>query len=146
MLRVVVICVCFLVIAPYGINAVSDEQKIKIREQLDRAGFECFKDHKITEDDIKKLKANKPATGENVPCFIACVMKKTGVMNDQGVIRKEPVLELAKKVLANDKDIKKLQDYIHSCSHVNEEAVGDGVKGCERAKLAYNCLIENSLE
>lgn len=33
--------------------------------------------------------------------------------------------------------------YLRSYVSVNDEEVSDGEKGCERAKLAYNCFIEN---
>ncbi|CAH2041495.1 unnamed protein product, partial [Iphiclides podalirius] len=67
-------------------------------------------------------------------------------MNEKGMLEKETVLERAKKIFDDEEELKLLGDYLHSCSHINEEAVSDGEEGCERASLAYKCLTENALQ
>lgn len=60
---------------------MTDEQKAKVHEHFEMTGIECMKDYPITEDDIENLRAKKMPTGDNVPCFLACAMKKVGVVS-----------------------------------------------------------------
>lgn len=57
------------------------EQKAMIHEHFEELGMECLKDNVITEQDIDDLRAKNVPTGEKVPCFLACVMKKVGVVS-----------------------------------------------------------------
>ncbi|KOB64416.1 Odorant binding protein, partial [Operophtera brumata] len=104
----------------------------------------CIKDNLITGEDIANLRAKKVPTGPNSGCFLACVMRQIGIMDDAGLIQKETALELAKSVFDDDEEIKVIADYLHSCSHVNTEAVSDGEKGCERALIAFKCMRDNA--
>lgn len=61
-------------------QAMTEDQKAKIREHFMTVGMECMKDNPITEDDVKSLHSRQLPTGENVPCFLACVMKNVGVV------------------------------------------------------------------
>ncbi|XP_045452229.1 general odorant-binding protein 56a-like [Melitaea cinxia] len=123
--------------------AVTD-QKAMIHQHFEQLGIECIKDHSITEDDINNLRTKKIPSGENAPCFLACMFKKLGLLDDGGLLQKENALELAKKVFNDDEELKLIEDYLHSCSHINSESVSDGNKGCERSMLAYKCMIENA--
>ncbi|XP_038212800.1 uncharacterized protein LOC119833002 [Zerene cesonia] len=120
------------------------DQKAMIHSHFEKVGTECMKDNMISTDDISSLRAKKLPSGENVPCFLACVLKKTGTMDDKGMLQKETALELAKKVFNDDEELQLIADYLHSCSHINSEAVSDGEKGCERAMLSYKCMTENA--
>ncbi|XP_052742318.1 uncharacterized protein LOC112054386 [Bicyclus anynana] len=126
------------------ISAMTPEQKSIIHKHFEELGMECIKDFEITENDINDLRAKTLPTGENAPCFLACIMKKVGVIDDAGMLQKETVLELAKKVFNDDEELNIIHDYLHSCARVNSEPVGDGAKGCERAMKAYKCMIENA--
>nr|WDE18886.1 odorant binding protein 13 [Antheraea pernyi] len=142
----VAVFTCFLLMAtiPHFMSAMNAEQKAKIHEHFETIGLNCIKDHVITEDDITNLRAHKVPTGPNAPCFLACIMKDVGLMNDEGMLQKEPALELAKTFFDDAEELKNIEDYLHSCAHVNEEAVGDGEKGCERALLSLKCMTENA--
>ncbi|CAH2090296.1 unnamed protein product [Euphydryas editha] len=120
------------------------DQKAMIHKHFEELGIDCIKDHSITEDDINNLRAKKIPTGENAPCFLACMFKKLGLLDDAGLLQKETALELAKKVFNDNEELKLIEDYLHSCSHINSESVSDGNKGCERSMLAYKCMIENA--
>ncbi|XP_053608369.1 uncharacterized protein LOC128674082 isoform X2 [Plodia interpunctella] len=123
---------------------MTDEQKAMIHSHFEKMGIECIKDNTISEEDIKNLRSKQVPTGENAPCFLACVMRKTGMMDDKGMVEKETALELAKKVFNDEDELKMIGDYLHSCSHVNTEAVSDGEKGCERAIMSFKCMLENA--
>nr|ALT31643.1 odorant-binding protein 13 [Cnaphalocrocis medinalis] len=145
MYRAVTLCgLFFMALTPYFANAMSEEQKARIREHFETIGMQCITDNPITEQDINDLRGKKPPSGAGAPCFLACVMRNIGVMDDAGMLQKESVLELAKKVFEDEEELKIIADYLHSCSSVNSASVGDGAKGCERAMLAYTCMIENA--
>nr|ALS03862.1 odorant-binding protein 14 [Ectropis obliqua] len=137
------ICVC-AALTPYLASAMTAEQKQKIHEHFETIGMKCMKDHHITEADITDLRAKKVPSGPEAPCFLACVMKDIGVMDGNGLIQKETALELAKKVFEDAEELKMIEDYLHSCAHVNTEPVSDGDKGCDRAIIAMKCMIENA--
>ncbi|XP_072931924.1 general odorant-binding protein 19d-like isoform X2 [Epargyreus clarus] len=137
-------CLYFLAVTPLLTYAMTDEQKTKIHEEFQALGLECMKDHVLTEDDIKNLQAHKIATGENVPCFLACMMKKAGIIDDKGMLQNDQALEQAQKFFDKEEELEKVKDYLHSCSHVNSEPVTDGEKGCDRAFLSYKCMMENA--
>ncbi|XP_060804318.1 uncharacterized protein LOC106135657 [Amyelois transitella] len=123
---------------------MTPEQRALIHNHFEQLGMECIKDYTITEDDIKSLRDKQVPTGPNAPCFLACVMKKAGIMDDKGMIQKENTLELAKKVFNDDEEIKLIGDYLHSCASVNTDAVSDGDKGCERALKGFKCMVDNA--
>ncbi|XP_022826720.1 uncharacterized protein LOC111356549 [Spodoptera litura] len=142
---VFVCCLCFCALTPYLASAMTAEQKALIHEHFETIGKSCNKDsNMITADDIANLRAKKIPTGPNAPCFLACMMKQIGVMDDNGMVQKETALEMAKAVFDDPEELKAIEDYLHSCSHINTESVSDGAAGCERAMLAYKCMTENA--
>uniref|UniRef100_A0A0K8TUB6 Odorant Binding Protein n=1 Tax=Epiphyas postvittana TaxID=65032 RepID=A0A0K8TUB6_EPIPO len=128
------------------LEAISDEKKAIIRQHFEQLGMECMKDNPITSDDIASLRAKKVPSGPNAPCFLACVLKKSGVMDESGMLQKENILEKARKVFDDEDELKSIEGYLHSCSHINSEAVSDGEKGCERAVLSIKCMIDNAAQ
>lgn len=62
---------------------MTDAQKAKIHEHFVVVGMECMKHTPITEDDMKSLKNKQMPTGDNAPCFIACVMKNIGMVRSK---------------------------------------------------------------
>ncbi|CAK1582863.1 unnamed protein product [Parnassius mnemosyne] len=137
-------CLYYLNVIPFEAYAMTVEQKAQIHEHFEKIGIECIKDNTITEEDINNLRAHKIASGPNVPCFLACMLKEVGIMDDKGMLEKETALEHAKKIFNDAEELKLMEDYLHSCAHINGESVSDGEKGCERASSAYKCMIENA--
>nr|WHU27529.1 odorant binding protein 9 [Heliconius charithonia] len=135
---------CTFFIHSFGVLAITDEQKAMIHSHFEMLGKECIKDNHISADDIKNLRAKTIPSGENAPCFLACMFRKLGIMDDAGLLQKETVLDLAKKVFNDEDELKLIEDYLHSCSHINTESVSDGDKGCDRSMMAYKCMIENA--
>nr|AVZ44706.1 odorant binding protein 7 [Grapholita molesta] len=127
-------------------KAMTEDQKNIIKQHFHEIGMKCIKDNPITAEDISMLKDKKLATGPNVPCFLACMLKEVGVMDNNGMLSKESALELAKKVFNDAEELKAIENYLHSCSHVNTESVSDGDKGCERAMLSHKCMLENAAQ
>ncbi|PZC74749.1 hypothetical protein B5X24_HaOG200807 [Helicoverpa armigera] len=138
-------CVFFFAITPYLASAMTAEQRAQIHAHFETVGMECNKgSNMITADDIASLRARKIPAGPNAPCFLACLLKHIGIMDDSGLLQKETALEMAKSVFQDPEELKQIEDYLHSCSGVNSEAVSDGAAGCERAMLAYKCMTENA--
>lgn len=59
---------------------MTQEQKNLIKEHFEMMGVQCISDNPITEEDINDLRSRKTPTGDGAPCFLACVMKKIGVV------------------------------------------------------------------
>ncbi|CAB3244398.1 unnamed protein product [Arctia plantaginis] len=106
----------------------------------------CMKEYALTEDDINKLKDLALPTGANSPCYMACVMKQFGVMDDSGMVRANIDAEKAKPLVKDPEGLNKLDGYLETCSYVNNESVSDGEKGCDRAVLFYKCMMENDIK
>ncbi|XP_049874874.1 general odorant-binding protein 19d-like [Pectinophora gossypiella] len=143
---VLLCCIYFAALTPYLAYAMTDEQRAKIHAHFEEMGMACMSEAPITPEDIAAFKARKMATGPNAPCFVACVMRKCGVMDDAGMVHQEKALDRAKEVFEDAEEIKNIENYLHSCNHVNSAAVGDGDKGCERAVLALKCMHENAAQ
>lgn len=62
---------------------MTEEQKAMIHEQFAKLAMVCMEEHTVTEDDISNLTARKPASGPNVPCFLACIFKAHGVVSNK---------------------------------------------------------------
>nr|QHI42042.1 odorant-binding protein 13 [Glyphodes caesalis] len=134
----------FMALTPYFVNAMTEDQKTKIKQHFESIGMECISDNPLTEADIANLRSKKEPAGPNGPCFLACVMKHIGVLDDAGMLQKESMLELARTIFQDEEELQLIADYLHSCAPVNSAAVSDGAKGCERAMLAFKCMNENA--
>ncbi|XP_061718355.1 general odorant-binding protein 69a-like [Cydia pomonella] len=126
--------------------AMTEDQRNIIHQHFHEMGMKCIKDNPVSAEDIALLKAKQKPTGPNAPCFLACVLRSSGIMDSQGMLQKETMLEMAKSVFNDPEELKSIEDYLHSCSHVNTEAVSDGEKGCERAMLAHQCMVDNAAQ
>nr|BAI44701.1 odorant binding protein [Bombyx mori] len=139
MLRVVVICVCFLVIAPYGINASSLDDLKTVYENVIK---ECVGDYPITAADLELIKARQ-IPNDDIKCVFACAYKKTGMMTEEGMLSVEGIKDMSQKYLSdNPEQLRKSKEFAEACSSVNDQQVSDGTKGCERAALIFKCSTE----
>ncbi|XP_047028267.1 general odorant-binding protein 69a-like isoform X2 [Helicoverpa zea] len=123
--------------------AISDDLKSQIQTKFLTVGAECLKDHPISIDDVASFKSKVFPEGENAGCFTACIFNKLGLIDDEGKLSHLTALENAKKVFEDEEEIKNIEAFLTTCAAVNDEEVSDGEKGCDRAKLAYNCFIKN---
>uniref|UniRef100_A0A2A4K909 Odorant binding protein n=1 Tax=Heliothis virescens TaxID=7102 RepID=A0A2A4K909_HELVI len=123
--------------------AISDELKSQIQTKFLTVGAECLKEHPISIDDVASFKSKVFPEGENASCFTACIFTKLGLIDDEGKLSHETALENVKKVFEDEEEIKSIEAFLNTCAAVNDEEVSDEEKGCDRAKLAYNCFIKN---
>ncbi|XP_026730650.1 general odorant-binding protein 28a-like isoform X1 [Trichoplusia ni] len=89
----------------------------QIHAHFEAVGKICVKDNPIGAKDIESLRARQKPSGENAPCFLACLMKNIGFMDANGMLQKESALELAKNIFPDPDELKMVEDYLHSCSH-----------------------------
>nr|QIJ45747.1 odorant binding protein [Glyphodes pyloalis] len=107
----------------------------------------CAEEFPPTASEIEMLKDKKLGESENVKCMFACTYKKTGMMNEKGELSMEGIADLGKKYYADDPEkTKQILKYAEACKSVNDQAVSDGEKGCERAALLFKCTIEKAAE
>ncbi|XP_047997846.1 general odorant-binding protein 19d-like [Leguminivora glycinivorella] len=142
----VFICSLYVLVLTSYSMAMTEEQKNIIKQHFHEMGAKCIGEHQISEEDITTLKNKGVPTGPNAPCFLACVLKSSGIMDNSGMLQKETMLEMAKSVFNDPEELAQIEKYLHSCSHINGEAVSDGDKGCERAVLAHKCMLTNAAQ
>ncbi|CAH0400018.1 unnamed protein product [Chilo suppressalis] len=144
----------FLALTPYLARAATEEQKAKIKEELEKLGAECMADFPITEDDINDFKSKKIPAGDGVPCFVACMMKKMGV-----AINNEQIAEIQAKFIEVGETCVKdhplseedIQNFKQRKFPAGENApcftalndLTDDEKACERAKALFSCFTDN---
>jgi hypothetical protein len=62
---------------------MTEEQKKHIEAHFEQLALECMADFPITESDIAELKSKNPSpSGEAIPCFLACIFKKAGMVRN----------------------------------------------------------------
>ncbi|XP_072932034.1 general odorant-binding protein 28a-like [Epargyreus clarus] len=137
--RSFVLC-AVLAIGLTSVNGLSDEEKGAIKALVLPFLAECGKDYGVTEEEIKAAKEAGTLKDLN-PCLISCVFKKVGIFDSKGQFDEEKATELTTKFLNDGEEQKKALEVIHTCSSVNEQAVNDGDKGCERATLMIECYM-----
>ncbi|CAH0726968.1 unnamed protein product, partial [Brenthis ino] len=123
-----------------SIKAISEEERNKIHAGMLPHVLECSKEFGITEDEIKEAKESDKLGSVN-PCLMGCVFKKINLINDKGLFDADKAQELTQKFIASEDDQQKTTDVIKTCLSVNEKDVSDGEKGCDRAKLLFDCLL-----
>ncbi|XP_045773901.1 uncharacterized protein LOC123873215 [Maniola jurtina] len=121
-------------------GALTDEDRSKIHAAIIPFIAECTKEYGVTEDVIKEAKESG-RLGNIDPCLMACVFQKTKLIDEKGLFDSDKAAELVQKYISSEEDQKKMVDIIGKCKSVNDAEVSDGEKGCERAKLIYECSI-----
>ncbi|RVE46996.1 hypothetical protein evm_008380 [Chilo suppressalis] len=145
MLKFELICFITVVCARYvKSGSPVDELKSTIQSKLLSTGIDCIKEYPLSLSDIKAFKEKRIPNNKDAKCFAACLFKKIGIMDDMGKLNAEKAKESAKQAFKNEEHTKKTEDIINSCAEVNEQTTSDGNKGCERAKLAFECLKKNA--
>ncbi|XP_050550078.1 uncharacterized protein LOC118267986 [Spodoptera frugiperda] len=113
-----------------------------LRESLRPVIVACSKEHGVTDEEIQAAKeAGSPASIK--PCFIACVFKKAGFLDDQGQIDIETGLKNLKQFVKDDEQYKKLEEVSKLCSFVKDKVVSDGAAGCEKGALLAGCFLDH---
>ncbi|XP_022826771.1 general odorant-binding protein 28a-like [Spodoptera litura] len=128
-----------------NVAALSDREKSVIQKELTTVGLQCIQQHPLSLSDIRSFRNKMIPDGKKPKCFVACLFKKIGVMDDMGMISPMKAQENAKKVFKdNEEHIKNVNEIMEKCTSVNQQNTSDGNKGCDRAKLAFNCFTDNA--
>ncbi|CAB3244391.1 unnamed protein product [Arctia plantaginis] len=136
---------CIVAASLAAVTAVTDEEKAVFREAMEPIIAACSAEHSVSEGDIKAAKELHYA--DNIkPCFIGCVMKKTEILDSNGLYDAEKGLSKLRKFVKSDEDFAKFESVAKKCLKVNDEPVSDGAAGCDRAKLIMACAVENKAE
>ncbi|XP_047508604.1 uncharacterized protein LOC125052007 [Pieris napi] len=139
MLRFALLCLGFLAVAFNDVEALNQVDKMKLYAIILPTVQECSSKYGVSEEDIKKSKESKNIDNLD-DCFIACVFKKAGVINDGGQFDVEKSKELISKYLSDSGDQAKAQEIIGRCVSVNDQPVGDN-EGCQRSKMLMECFL-----
>ncbi|KAJ8719563.1 hypothetical protein PYW08_011738 [Mythimna loreyi] len=100
--------------------AVTDAQKSEIQRELVTVGLKCIKDHPLSLSDIRAFKNKMIPNGNDPKCFVACLFKKIGVMDDMGMISPAKAKENAKKVFkGSDEHLKNVDEIMEKCAAGN---------------------------
>nr|ALS03866.1 odorant-binding protein 18 [Ectropis obliqua] len=136
------VCVIAVILAGFMAAGVTDEEKKQMHDYLVSATESCSKEFGIPSEDFEKAKRNKELQSLD-PCFVACILKGNGLIDDKGMFDPAKGTSIAEKFIKSPDDIAKVKKISDICSSVNDEAVNDGDKGCDRAVLLLKCLMEN---
>ncbi|XP_041981619.1 uncharacterized protein LOC121735016 [Aricia agestis] len=115
------------------------------REKFMVHAMECNKDNSVQIADLEPLQQLKTPTKTEVKCLLACVYRAIGTLGANGKFDLQKSYELAEKM--KDGDEKRLENgkkVADICIKVNDEAVSDGEKGCDRAALMFECVNKNA--
>ncbi|XP_075977186.1 uncharacterized protein LOC142977272 [Anticarsia gemmatalis] len=126
-------------------KAMSEVEKGAVMSKLVVVGLQCVKDYPLTLTEIKAFKNKMISDTKNSKCFAACMFKKTGVMDNMGMLSPETTRKNAEQVFkGNEESLKNVDEIMKLCSAVNQQKTSDGNMGCDRAKLAFTCLMDNA--
>ncbi|KAI5646344.1 PBP/GOBP family domain-containing protein [Phthorimaea operculella] len=130
---------CILLAVSFrNVRSVSPEEMAGLRDAVMPFIEECSKQHGIDEKDIKNIKEAPDSIDD---CFFACVLKKSDTIDEKGMFAPKVALDLAKKYMKNEEDLKNSEQVITECASVNDEDVNDGEAGCDRARLLITCFF-----
>ncbi|KAJ8720180.1 hypothetical protein PYW07_012223 [Mythimna separata] len=100
----------------------------------------CSQEHGVTDAEIQAAKEAGSAASLK-PCFIGCVLKKIGLINDKGDYDLDSGLKGLRQFVKDDEKYNKLANVARACSKVQDKAVTDGTAGCERSVLVADCFL-----
>ncbi|XP_026730652.1 uncharacterized protein LOC113495855 [Trichoplusia ni] len=107
--------------------------------------IQCSKIFPIKPSDMVLLKQKIMPDNEDMKCLFACVYKNAGMMNEKGELWVEGVNKLTRRYLPNDPvRLQKSEKFTEECKSVNDIAVSDGQRGCDRAALIFKCTVEKA--
>ncbi|KAJ8719560.1 hypothetical protein PYW08_011735 [Mythimna loreyi] len=75
------------------------------------------------------------------PCFIGCVVKKIGFINEKGDYDLDAGLKKLREHVKDDEKYNRIENTAKACSSVQDKVVTDGTAGCERSVLLVECFL-----
>uniref|UniRef100_A0A0K8TVI0 Odorant Binding Protein n=1 Tax=Epiphyas postvittana TaxID=65032 RepID=A0A0K8TVI0_EPIPO len=119
------------------------DEEIKI--EFTKYVMKCQKDHPVEISEIMALQSFVVPKNKDTKCLLACAYRAEGSMTAAGLYDLEHGYKVAELTKNGDEkrfaNAKKLADI---CAKVNDEAVSDGEKGCDRAALMFKCVTVNA--
>nr|ALT31645.1 odorant-binding protein 15 [Cnaphalocrocis medinalis] len=128
MLKLVFTVFCVQALLSEVMGFKKEEVIVKMQECLGIMGLEP--------EDVKRGWRE----GDLDPCFLACFYKATKVINSDGMFDMDHTINSLKEAEILEEDKERLSKISMDCVIVNEEEVLDGVEGCERSKLLFDCI------
>ncbi|KAF9424252.1 hypothetical protein HW555_000645 [Spodoptera exigua] len=124
-----------------SVNAMSGDEEAGVRDALRPYVQECADEYGITEEQFEEAK--KKASADDIdPCFMSCFLKKAEFFDAQGKFDVDSTMAFAKEHLSSEPAMKFVEAVGDECVKINDEDVSDGDKGCDRAKLLFDCIAE----
>ncbi|CAG9788066.1 unnamed protein product [Diatraea saccharalis] len=107
--------------------------------------MECTQKYGLTPADVLQLREKKMPDNDNVKCMFACAYKASGMMDDKGMLSVDGVKKISEKYLSEyPEKMDNAFKFVDACQSVNDQAVSDGDRGCERAALIFKCSLEQA--
>ncbi|RZB39061.1 PBP GOBP domain containing protein [Asbolus verrucosus] len=124
--------VCLALIAVVGVQAMTDEQKEKLR----KVGKECKEQSGVSQEFIDKVRKGEFVEDPKLKAQMLCVSKKVGLTDDSGNVNVEALRTKVMKVAHNDTDVDKI---VEICT-VKKDTPED------TAFFTYKCFCKSSNE
>nr|QCF41937.1 odorant binding protein [Athetis dissimilis] len=131
---------CIVAMSLSSVHVARGEKSL--RDALRPVIVACSQEHGVTDAEIQAAKdAGSPETIK--PCFIACVFKKAGFINDKGELDLETGLKNLRQFVKNEEQYNKYENVAKECVSVKDKPVTDGKAGCERGALLAACFLDH---
>nr|QOV03028.1 odorant binding protein 12 [Apocheima cinerarius] len=121
----------------------TEDEIMDLREYISEITKSCMKKFEVSMEDYDRANKNKDFSGIDA-CFFGCLLKDKGLIDDKGMFNEKIGYEIAEKFIKSPEDRASIKKISETCKSVNEQAVSDGEKGCERAVLLVQCLYDNN--
>nr|QOV03026.1 odorant binding protein 10 [Apocheima cinerarius] len=122
-------------------SAATEDEVNAVRAAVRPILDACGKEFGITREQFL---AAKEAGNLDIfdPCYYDCFFKKVGFIDANGLFDADAALEKNKKYFKSAEDIAKIEQIGKTCTSVNDQAVSNGDKACERSKLLVTCFLK----
>ncbi|XP_065366101.1 general odorant-binding protein 28a-like [Calliphora vicina] len=118
----------FLILAGYNIRAeVTKEEALAIATS-------CKEEVGASDADFGAIVQHQPTESAEGKCMLACVLKKFGVMSNEGKLIKDTAIEISKSLVQDEEEKEHIVAVIDTC---NELDVSDD--HCEAAEEYGHC-------
>ncbi|XP_053951178.1 general odorant-binding protein 19d-like [Anastrepha obliqua] len=97
---------------------------------------ECKDEVGATDADVDSMFNHEPAGSSEAKCLHACVMKRFGLLNDEGKMDKEKALDILEKIHGDDEEQQNLgKEVVEACGDIEVDE-----DHCEAAEEYRMCI------
>ncbi|XP_033360900.1 general odorant-binding protein 56d-like [Bombus vosnesenskii] len=114
-----------------GALALTEDQKAKLEEYRAACTTESGVDPQVVEN---AKKGNVAQDDEKLACFSFCMLRKIGIMDEDGDIKEDVAKE---KMIAGGSPADKVDNVVSKCKHIT------GPNKCKKAGNLMKCFLEN---